>query len=288
MVNIFSAARQSWRNQSPAARLLRLWLGLTWIYGGWVKANDPGFLTPGAPTYIGNEIQGFAVNSPISSLLSKSLEHATAIGWLTLLGEFATGVATLLFILPRFSAFVGFATSIGLWLTVTFNVTPYFLGSDTAYAVLWGAYLLILLGNNKRISIDLDRRGAMRFLSGFAVVGALTGIAKAFPKKVEKKSTSSGIVKVADLQIGHSLPFKTSSGGAAILFKTKNGVFAYSSVCTHQGCLVQYNSVKRELHCPCHGASFDPFNGAKVLQGPAQRPLPKVNVKIAGDWVIEA
>ena len=288
MVNIFSTARQSWRNQSPAARLLRLWLGLTWIYGGWVKANDPGFLTPGAPTYIGNEIQGFAVNSPISSLLSKSLEHATAIGWLTLLGEFATGVATLLFILPRFSAFVGFATSIGLWLTVTFNVTPYFLGSDTAYAVLWGAYLLILLGNNKRISIDLDRRGAMRFLSGFAVVGALTGIAKAFPKKVEKKSTSSGIVKVADLQIGHSLPFKTSSGGAAILFKTKNGVFAYSSVCTHQGCLVQYNSVKRELHCPCHGASFDPFNGAKVLQGPAQRPLPKVNVKIAGDWVIEA
>ena len=288
MVNIFSTARQSWRNQSPAARLLRLWLGLTWIYGGWVKANDPGFLTPGAATYIGNEIQGFAVNSPISTLLSKSLEHATAIGWLTLLGEFATGVATLFFILPRFSAFVGFATSIGLWLTVTFNVTPYFLGSDTAYAVLWGAYLLILLGNNKRISIDLDRRGAMRFLSGFAVVGALTGIAKAFPKKVEKKSTGSGIVKVADLQIGHSLPFKTSSGGAAILFRTKNGVFAYSSVCTHQGCLVQYNSVKRELHCPCHGAAFDPFNGAKVLQGPALRPLPKVNVKIAGDWVIEA
>ena len=288
MANIFSTARQSWRNQSPAARLLRVWLGVTWIYGGWVKAADPGFLTPGATTYIGNEIQGFSVNSPLSSLLGKSLEHATAIGWLTLLGEFATGVATLLFIVPRFAALVGFATSIGLWLTVTFNVSPYFLGSDTAYAVLWGAYFLILLGDNKRISLDVDRRGVMRFVSGFAVVGGLTRLAKLFPKKVEKKSSSAGIVKVADLQINHSVPFKSSTGGAAILFRTKNGFFAYSSVCTHQGCLVQYNSVKRELHCPCHGASFDPFNGAKAIQGPATRPLPAIKVKVAGEWVVEA
>ena len=288
MANIFTTARQSWRNQTPAARLLRLWLGLTWIYGGWVKANDPGFLTPGAQTYIGNEIQGFAVNSPLSTLLGKSLEHATAIGWLTLLGEFATGVATLFFIMPRFAALVGFATSIGLWLTVTFNVSPYFLGSDTAYAVLWGAYFLILNGNNKRISIDINRRGAMRFVSGLAVVGGLTAVAKLFPKKVEKKNTGSGIVKVADLQVNHSVPFKSASGTAAILFRTKNGFFAYSSVCTHQGCLVQYNSVKKELHCPCHGAVFDPYNGAKVLQGPATRPLPAIKVKVLGDWVVEA
>ncbi|MEY4444380.1 MAG: hypothetical protein RL301_459 [Actinomycetota bacterium] len=288
MANIFTTARQSWRNQSPAARLLRLWLGLTWIYGGWVKANDPGFLTPGATTYIGNEIQGFAVNSPLAPLLSKSLEHATAIGWLTLLGEFATGVATLFFIMPRFAALVGFATSIGLWLTVTFNVSPYFLGSDTAYAVLWGAYFLILNGNNKRISVDINRRGAMRFVSGLAVVGGLTAVAKLFPKKVEKKSTGSGIVKVTDLQVNHSVPFKSASGTAAILFRTNNGFFAYSSVCTHQGCLVQYNSVKRELHCPCHGAAFDPYNGAKVIQGPATRPLPAIKVKVVGDWVVEA
>ena len=288
MANIFAVARQSWRNQSPAARLLRLWLGITWIYGGWVKANDPGFLTPGASTYIGNEIQGFAVNSPLSTLLGKSLEHATAIGWLTLLGEFATGVATLFFILPRFSAFIGFATSIGLWLTVTFNVSPYFLGSDTAYAVLWGAYLLILIGNNKRVSFDLDRRGAMRFASGLAIVGGITGFAKIFPKKVEKKSSSSGIIKVSDLQVGHSYPFKSATGNAAILFKTKQGLFAYSSACTHQGCLVQYSSAKQELICPCHGATFDPFDGAKVLSGPAQRPLPKIEVKVSGGWVVEA
>ena len=34
----------SWRNQSPAIRLMRFWLGVTWIYGGWDKATDPGFL----------------------------------------------------------------------------------------------------------------------------------------------------------------------------------------------------------------------------------------------------
>ena len=291
MANLITSVRQSWRNQSSATRLLRFWLGITWIYGGWDKAANPGFLKPGSATYIGNEIQGYAINSPLAPLLNRSLEHATAIGWLTLIGEFATGVATLLFILPRFSAFVGFATSIGLWLTVTYHVKPYFLGSDTAYAVMWGAYFLILLNSNKRINLDFDRRGVMRVVSGFALVGAFVGLAKIFQRSEPKSSAkvSNGqIIKNADLSVGSTYKFKSSQGTAAILFKTVNGLFAYSTVCTHQGCVVNYNSVKKKLICPCHGAAFDPYDSAKVLSGPAPRPLPKISVKVSGEWIVEA
>ena len=44
----------------------------------------------------------------------------------------------------------------------------------------------------------------------------------------------------------------------------------------------------KQLQCPCHGAQFDPFNGARVLAGPAPTPLAPIKVKISGDWVVEA
>ncbi len=40
--------------------LLRLFLGVTFVYAGIQKLSDPGFLHPGAPTYIGTQLHGFA------------------------------------------------------------------------------------------------------------------------------------------------------------------------------------------------------------------------------------
>ena len=286
----------SWQAQSISARILRLWLGLTWVYGGWDKASDPSFLTPGTVNYIGNQINGFIEISPLGLLLKHSLEHATLVGWIVLITEFATGICTLLFILPRFAALVGFATSVGLWLTVTFHVKPYFIASDTAYAAMWLAYFFVLYSGNKRIDVNMDRRGAMRVGSVLAITAGFIGLGKLFPKHSVasvKSGSSKKIVKLEVLPIGASYPFKRSSGESAILFRTKNGVFAYSTTCTHQGCEVFYRKQSKHLECPCHQAAFDPFNGAKVVSGPSGaspnsiRPLPKVNVKIDGAYVVE-
>lgn len=64
------------------------------------------------------------------------------------------------------------------------------------------------------------------------------------------------------------------------------GYVAYSKVCTHAGCIVTKWLVEaRELECPCHFSAFDPRDGAKVLRGPAQRPLPQLplGVNSAGE-----
>jgi len=280
----------SWRAQSWAIRVLRAWLSITWIYASWDKATDPGFLTKGAAGFIGDQLIGYSTNSPISWLFNSLIEHATVVGMFVIFSEFAIGIATLLWIAPTSAAFGGFMMSIILWLASTFYISPYFLGSDTAYAILWLVYFLTLVGNRRTVDIALDRRGAIRIgaLSLAAVGAAVVG--KTFAKVSEKSETtvsgSSQIIELSKINVGQTHQFALSNGMPAILFRTKTGVFAYSATCTHEGCTVAYQSSKKSLYCPCHGAEFDPFKNGGVITGPTRDALPTVKVEISGDWVV--
>jgi thiosulfate dehydrogenase [quinone] large subunit len=211
-----------------------------------------------------------------------------------MLAEFAVGIATLLWVAPATAAFGGLLISITLWLASSFYTTPYFLAGDSAYAVMWLAYLLLLIGNRRMPATNFQRRSVMRT----AIVGALaiaaTFAGRALPKssaavKASTKGKGKQIIKVAELPVGKTFNFVHSAQGVpAILFRTKTGVFAYSAICTHQGCSVAYKSSTKKLICPCHAAQFDPFANAKVVSGPAERALDKVNVKISGNWIVEA
>ncbi len=282
----------SWRAQSWAIRVLRAWLSLTWIYAGWDKATDPGFLTKGATGFIGDQLIGFSTNSPVGWLFNNLSDQAIAVGIFVIFSEFAIGIATLLWIAPTSAAFGGFLTSIILWLASTFYVSPFFLASNTAYAILWLVYFLTLVGNRRTVDIALDRRGAIRIgaLSAAAIATALLG--KTFAKVSEKPNTtvsgSSQIIELAKINVGETHQFALSDGMPAILFRTKTGVFAYSATCTHQGCTVSYQNLNKSLYCPCHGAEFDPFKNGGVITGPALDSLPAVKVKITGDWVVLA
>ena len=288
-------ASSSWRNQAPALQVMRLWLGITWIYAGWDKASDPGFLTAGSSTYIGTQLSGYSTHSPVGFAFNKLIEHATVVGAFVMISEFAIGLATLLWVAPRLAAFGGFLMSLGLWLADTFHVTPYFLASNTAYAVLWLTYLLLLVGNGKRkvFTMSLERRSVLRVgITGVLAV-AFAGAGKFFAKAAPATSSSAAgkgtkIVKLASLKVGASRNFVASNGAPSILFRTKTGVFAYSAICTHQGCTVAYSASSKTMKCPCHQAEFDPYKSAQVVNGPAVNPLGKVKVAVKGAWVVEA
>ncbi len=57
---------------------------------------------------------------------------------------------------------------------------------------------------------------------------------------------------------------------------------AYSSVCTHRPCTVDYQG--SQLYCPCHGATFSASNGS-VTRGPAQVALSEYGVLVQGNEV---
>lgn len=291
------AVVSSWRAQSPAVRVIRLWLGITWIYGGWNKATDPGFLSPTGSTYIGKQLTGYASNSPMGFLFRRMIEHATLVGIGVTIMEFAIGIATIFWIAPTLTALIGFSMSVGLWIAATWHVKPYFLGSDTAYAVLWLSYFLTLVGKRRKVDVSLDRRGAMRVgaLGVTSIAAMLIGrfiFKPASPGRTALSTTgatsANQIIKLADLPVGKTHEFAAVDGQPAIVFRTKNGVFAYTEICTHQGCTVSYSAPDKALVCPCHGAVYDPFNGAAVIAGPAPSPLPPVKVAISGEWIVQA
>lgn len=70
--------------------------------------------------------------------------------------------------------------------------------------------------------------------------------------------------------------------------RAADGVVAYTAICTHTGCeVIDWLGDDQCLSCPCHFSKFDPRDGAKVLDGPAPRPLPALPLKVvAGQLVV--
>lgn len=72
---------------------------------------------------------------------------------------------------------------------------------------------------------------------------------------------------------------KISVAGKPVLVVRKDDEFvAYSAVCTHLGCLVEFSDKDRSIICPCHAAAFD-LEG-QVVSGPPPRPLAAYSVSV--------
>jgi len=125
--------------------------------------------------------------------------------------------------------------------------------------------------------VKFTRRSALRM--------ALASVAATFVGTKAEANTKQ-IVRLSRIKVGGTFPFQLANGAPALLFRTKTGVFAYQTICTHQGGVTKYFSAKKLLVCPVHNASFDPFKKGAVVTGPATNPLPTVKVTIKSGWVV--
>jgi Rieske Fe-S protein len=71
--------------------------------------------------------------------------------------------------------------------------------------------------------------------------------------------------------------------------RAAEGVVGYSASCTHALCPVTgWKAEGQILKCHCHNSEFDPSLGAKVVFGPAPRPLPSLPLKVADGQLMAA
>lgn len=70
---------------------------------------------------------------------------------------------------------------------------------------------------------------------------------------------------------------------------THQGIVAYSKICTHVGCpAALYERTTHRILCPCHQSTFDAADAAKVVFGPAHRPLPQLPIGVDDEGYLVA
>jgi Rieske Fe-S protein len=91
----------------------------------------------------------------------------------------------------------------------------------------------------------------------------------------EEDLPRSGVKKA---ELVHALAGKERKARVFIVSSAR-GLEVFSAVCSHLGCLVNYNKEKGEFICPCHGGRYD--LAGKNIAGPPPAPLTVLPSKIA-------
>jgi cytochrome b6-f complex iron-sulfur subunit len=134
------------------------------------------------------------------------------------------------------------------------------------------------------------RRNVLNYFIGagtLATLGAILYPILRFiipPQVVESSSSSVVAAKIADLRPnqGRIFKFGTKPG---LLIETLSGEYrAFSAICTHLDCTVQYRPDEQLIWCACHNGRYD-LTGRNI-SGPPPRPLEEFRVNVRGDEVI--
>lgn len=100
--------------------------------------------------------------------------------------------------------------------------------------------------------------------------------------EAQQNSVVAGTVNELAVNSGKIFKFGHQPG---ILIRTQSEEFkAFSAVCTHLDCVVQYKSDTKMIWCACHNGQYN-LNGRNV-GGPPPRPLEEYVVTIRGNEVI--
>ena len=68
-----------------------------------------------------------------------------------------------------------------------------------------------------------------------------------------------------------------------------DGILCYSKICTHVGCPISlYERTTHNVLCPCHQSTFDLADAARVVFGPAARPLPQLPLAVDSEGYLVA
>jgi len=91
-------------------------------------------------------------------------------------------------------------------------------------------------------------------------------------------------VKADDLKPNTGQIFKFGSKPAILVRTAAGELRAFTAVCTHLNCTVQYRPDLSQIWCACHNGHFD-LNGHNV-SGPPPRPLDAYVVNVRGTQIV--
>jgi thiosulfate dehydrogenase (quinone) large subunit len=101
------------------------------------------------------------------------------------------------------------------------------------------------------------------------------------PTSPASQAPGTAIGKASVVPVGQAGQFTDPATGqpAYLVHPSANTFVAFSAVCTHAGCTVQFEPGAMQFICPCHGGTYDAKTG-QVLGGPPPSPLPSIPVHV--------
>jgi Rieske Fe-S protein len=104
------------------------------------------------------------------------------------------------------------------------------------------------------------------------------------PQIVEALQNSVVAAKLSELPPISAKIFKFGSKPGVVVRTASGELKAFSAVCTHLDCIVQYRTDTKQIWCACHNGQYN-LNGENI-GGPPPRPLEEYQVNKRGDDVV--
>ena len=134
---------------------------------------------------------------------------------------------------------------------------------------------------------EFDRRTFLDALLGVGFVSTAAAIAYPVsqylvpPASGEPAAQSATAGRAAALRPNTAAIFKFGSKPGIVVRTPDGEIRAFSAVCTHLDCTVQFKSDTSQLWCACHNGTYD--MGGNVVSGPPPRGLEQFVVNIRGE-----
>jgi cytochrome b6-f complex iron-sulfur subunit len=104
------------------------------------------------------------------------------------------------------------------------------------------------------------------------------------PRVAESTEATVTAAKKSELNPNSGKIFKFGSKPAIVIETPSGEVRAFSAICTHLQCTVQYRDDLQRIWCACHNGQYDLFG--KNVSGPPPAPLEEYSVNIRGDEIV--
>lgn len=138
---------------------------------------------------------------------------------------------------------------------------------------------------------DASRRQFIGYLLGFSVTATLVGVLMPVLGYIWPPSRSSGggatrtqVGTLIDFPVGQGQVVAVNDKPVVVVNTAQGGLRAFSGICTHLGCISEWDQQRQIILCPCHDGRFNPVNGS-VISGPPPTPLPQYQVFVEEDIV---
>ncbi len=137
----------------------------------------------------------------------------------------------------------------------------------------------------------VGRRRLITFLLGFSTIATLGGMLTPIIGYLWPPSRRSG-EGGGQVQVGTSVDFPVGQGQVIsvnnkpviVVNTAQGGLKAFSAICSHLGCIVEWDQARQLILCPCHDGRFNALNGA-VISGPVPAPLPELTLTLKDDAI---